>query len=357
MLLSPSHFSQNHAVLAFLRKRWFLVSLAILIPGGLTLGATLPAAIHAAIAGGDGSDWQRFVRMVPRGITAIVLFLMSFSLDSRQLKTSFRSPKPVVWASLVNFGLIPLLAWPLMSLQTSDDFALGLMIAACAPCTMAAASVWTRKAGGNDAVSLLVTLLTNATCFAVSPFWLGLATGSSVDLGFGRMVVRLLVAVLVPMILGQLVRQLPPAAEFAKRHKTPLGVVAQSLILLVVFQAAFRAGAQFTASGPKPGLVSVAIVWASCIALHLVAMRVAVSGSKLLGFTRPDMIATAFAGSQKTLPIGVLLATDPSMFGDPALGVPFVVFPMLMYHASQLFIDTAIADRFAGTEPDAVPEG
>ena len=56
---------------------------------------------------------------------------------------------------------------------------------------------------------------------------------------------------------------------------------------------------------------------------------------------------------QKTLPIGIYLATDESIFGNPGLlegqGVPFAVFPMLMYHAWQLFIDTAIADRLAAS--------
>jgi hypothetical protein len=39
------------------------------------------------------------------------------------------------------------------------------------------------------------------------------------------------------------------------------------------------------------------------------------------------------------------------MFGNPNLlspgeVVPFALFPILLYHVSQLFIDTAIADRF-----------
>jgi hypothetical protein len=52
------------------------------------------------------------------------------------------------------------------------------------------------------------------------------------------------------------------------------------------------------------------------------------------------------------LPIGVLIATATNMLGNPNLlgpgeGIPFAVFPMLMYHASQLFIDTVVADQLA----------
>ena len=67
-----------------------------------------------------------------------------------------------------------------MRLQLAPDFSFGLMIAASAPSTMAAASVWTRRAKGNDAVSLLVTILTNGFCFLVTPAWLVLATAAGI---------------------------------------------------------------------------------------------------------------------------------------------------------------------------------
>jgi len=328
----------------FLRKRWFLVSLLTLIVGGLTLGAEL---------GKDFTDALSTV-VQPRVVTALVLFLMAFSLDSAQLKTSFRSPGPVALAFAVNFGLIPLMGYGLMQVQLQPDFAYGIMIAASVPCTMAAASVWTRKAGGNDAVSLLVTVSTNGLCFLLTPLWLNLTTTGGVALDFWEMFWRLVSAVLLPTLAGQLLRQVPRAAAFAVRHKSALSGAAMLCILAIVFSAACRAGLRLGDSGPKPNLAGVALVWSCCIAIHLAAMGIGISAARLFGYARPDRIAVAFAGSQKTLPIGVLLATDATMFGDPnflspGLGVPFVVFPMLMYHASQLFIDTAVADRFART--------
>src|SRR5690606_23500234 len=139
------------SMLEFLQKRWFLLCILLLIPGGLALGYALsPAAIDTLTAPID-----------PRLTTAVVLFLMSFSLNSSQLWNAFRAPGPVLWATAVNYAAIPLMGILFMRWQTIADFRYGLMIAAAVPCTMAAASVWTRKAGGNDAVSLLVTVATN----------------------------------------------------------------------------------------------------------------------------------------------------------------------------------------------------
>ena len=127
----------------WLKRRWFLVGLVLLIPLGVALGSQLPA-----------QRLQRASAWVEAGATswlvAAILFLMSFSLDSRQLGRSIRRPGPVMFACLVNYGLVPLLAWPLMPLQQLDDFALGLMITVTVPSTMAAASIWTRKAHGNE---------------------------------------------------------------------------------------------------------------------------------------------------------------------------------------------------------------
>jgi sodium/bile acid cotransporter 7 len=329
-----------------------LIALAILIAAGLTIGKTWsPERVKTVTAVFDPPATSVIV--------STVLFLMAFSLENRHLRDALRAPGPVLWASGVNLGFIPLLGWALMPIQQSPDFQIGLMIAVSVPCSMAAASVWTRKGGGNDAVSLLVSVLTNGVCFAVTPLWLSLATARDVELDAGEMVQQLVWAVLVPSLLGQVARLVPLLARLATAYKTPIGVLAQSCILAIVFSAACKAGIRMNGVNAQDvTLWGVLLVWGTCITIHLVGMTVGVFGATRFGFRRPDVIAIAFAGSQKTMPIGVLLATEVTMFGDPnllgpGLGVPFAVFPMLMYHASQLFIDTAIADRFAAQQREA----
>lgn len=331
----------------WLKRRWFLVGLLILIPTGLLIGSQCSA-----------EQLQPAVTLSESGATswlvAAILFLMSFSLDSRQIGRSLGSPGPVLLACVVNFVVTPLIAWPLTRLQLLPDYAIGLMIAASVPCTMAAASVWTRKAGGNDAVSLLVTLLTNGLCFLVTPLWLNLVATSSVTFNLTDMMKRLVLTALLPACVGQLARLVPRLRQLATDHKTAAGVLAQAFILVIVFAAALlKMGPQLRGMhNGDGGLAGVALVWLSCIAVHLAAMWIGWQTGRAVGFERVDRIAIAFAGSQKTLPIGLLVATHPSMFGDGS--VPFALFPMLMYHASQLFIDTAVADRMAETNRQLV---
>lgn len=324
---------------ATLRRHWFLVALAVLIPGGLLIG------FRSESAAGAVADLVQ-----PRWITAAALFLMSFTLDSSQLSRSLKAPGPVLLASVVNLGLLPLAALLLSLAQLLPDFRYGLIVAAAAPCTMAAASVWTRQAGGNDAVSLLVTLLTNSVCVVVTPFWIRLGTGADTDLGFGDMAIRLLAAVLIPGCLGQTLRMHRRAREFAVAQKKRISVAAMVCILLLVASSSLNCGAQLAGGGTPPSAVAIGFVWVCCVGLHLGAMSFAVFVARLTGVTDFDRPAVAFASSQKTLPIGVMMAHEISA----AAGVPFAVFPMLMFHASQLLIDTPIANRMArARETDA----
>ena len=323
-------------------KQWFLIGLVIFISCGMIAGFKLPA-----------ETLNTLIKFVDKRIlVGAVLFLMAFTLDSHQLVKAIRFPLPVLWATVVNAALIPLLGWVLMPFQLTVDFEYGIMIAASVPCTMAAASVWTRKAMGNDAVSLMVTLLTNGFCFLIAPFWLSLTTSQEISVSTHELMIRLVVTALIPMLLGQLIRQPAKLKQFAIDRKTEIGVTAQLGVLVIVFIAGCIAGRQLNGNGSTPPVNAIVVVWISAILIHLIAMGVAYVGSKIMKFTNEDRTAILFASSQKTLPIGLLIATSVGMFGDPDLlghgkGIPFALLPILMYHASQLFIDTMIASKIA----------
>lgn len=338
-------------MLQFIAKRWFLMSLTGLIIVGLPLGGTLPS-MFKPIADG----------MNPLVTTAAILFLMSFSLETRQLQAALRTPLPVCLGSILNIGLAPLLGVALMAPQTLVDFRYGLLVACCVPCTMAAASVWTRKAHGNDAISLLVTLVTNTASIVTIPCWLALATAwfpipnNSSDstalvanialLDLQQTTIELLAGVLLPIVLGQFARQPKRISEWALRHKIGISAAAQILILAMVWTAAVKGGVRISQTKLVITLSSVLLVWGSVIIVHLTTLYVGLAWCRVLRVPRADQIAVAFAGSQKTLPVGLLIAETLSR----QAGLSFAVFPMLMYHASQLFLDTIIADKFVADE-------
>ena len=159
------------------------------------------------------------------------------------------------------------------------------------------------------------------------------------------MVSKLVCAALLPALLGQIVRLHGRTCRFVDRNKPWFSNAAQIIILTLVFVSAFRGGLRFETDGMVENLrhAEFASVWLCCIAVHCTAMLIAWSLSGMLRFSAPDRRACVIAGSQKTLPIGILVCD--------ATGMPFSLLPMLMYHASQLFIDTWVADRMKTVVP------
>ena len=319
--------------MSVLKKYWFLLGLVILLPAGILLAKS---PVSDALTG--------IVESIPTSVcTGLILFLMAITLDNRRLVDSLRRPGPVLTATGINQGLLPLACLPLIPIVPSADLKLGLLIACSVPCTMAAASVWTRRAGGNDAVSLLVTLITNGFCFLITPAWLSAGShlfelaDTSQSLSFGSMVLRLTLSALLPAIAGQLLRLRDSTRFHIDRNKATLSTIAQAIILTLVFISAFKGGLRFGGMGDNVNHGAMAFVWSCCIVLHLVAMLISRITSRVFRFSEPDTRAVMFASSQKTLPIGLLVSQ--------ASGLPLSIIPMLMFHGSQLFIDTWIADR------------
>ena len=327
-------------MLGFLQRQWFLVALVVLIAAGTSIGAS-----------GNAAAVKPMVDLLnPTATTACVLFLMSFSLETGKLWTALKSPASVGLGFAMNFGLIPLIAWGLRDVQRIEDFRLGLMVAASVPSTLAAAAVITRRAGGNDAVSLLITLVTNLSCFVMTPLWLKLTTGEEIPIKTFDLMINLLLTVLLPTMAGQGLRLagqffvvLNPLHDFATYRKQQIGIVAQSLIVAVVFTAALRAGvALHTHGSDRVPLLAVVVVLGSSLLAHIVALFAGLGTAHALRMPAEVASAVGFAGSQKTLPIGVYISSL-AVFEN----YPFVMLPILLFHVSQLFLDTVVASHLS----------
>jgi len=311
-------------MLARLRDRWFLLALVSLLVAGMTWPSTMQLFV-----GRLSSDW----------VVAIVTFIMALPLETGALWSAVRRPGAAWLGTFMNAGICPLLGW-LASRLLPTELAIGVIVAASVPCTLATAAVWTRRAGGNDAVAFLVTMITNLACFLVVPGWLWLLSGVRADVDYRAIVEGLILLVVVPIVLAQLLRQWQPLGSSATRHKKSLSWLAQIGVLTMVLIGAVSCGEKLEAVDGNSILTATNLIYlfAGVAAVHVTALWLGLRLSRALGFPWPDSIAVAFAGSQKTLMVGAYVAL--------AVG-PLAILPMVAYHAVQLFVDTLIADRWA----------
>lgn len=315
-------------VIAWALKHWFLLSLAAVVFVGFSGVSALETA----------ASWDA----LRNSIVASVMFLMALPIRAREFGRTLRKPVGPLLAIGLTYLFQPLVTWPI-SQAFDADLGAGLLVAAIVPCTLASAAVWTRRAGGNDAIALSVTVITNAICFLVAPFWLWILLGSNE--GSERwlaQIPKLALLVVAPMLVAQTLRTHNRVAEVSVRHKIPLSVAAQIGILAMVLLGTAQIP-QKLQGVPLYGSIGTWLGMAlAVVGVHVLSLYVGWKLSLWLKLPVPDASAVAISGSQKTLMVGLSLALD--------LGAS--VLPLVTYHVTQLFIDTWIADRFLKPQVD-----
>lgn len=311
-------------MLRFLARRWFLLSLG----GGIALALTAPRAIQGLLA-----------PVAVKYVAGSVLFLISIGLSTRRLREVILCPWAALVALIVSYVAAPPLSWLAADVFLPEDYQIGLVVAGCVPCTLASAAIWTKLAGGNEAVSILVTMISNSTVFIFTAGWLARLTGQHVAFHVVHMMQDLCVYVVAPIVIGQLLRVSAALRGAVDQSQGVLGIACRVLILLIVVKSAVNASRELDHARTPTSAAQLVIVAVVCVGVHITLLGVGhIFGSWL--FDRRDAIAIAFAGSQKTLPVGALLIDEYYK------SFPLSIVPMLFFHVGQLIVDTYIADRY-----------
>ena len=313
----------------FLKNQWFLISLGIVLLAGLLLPYQL--------------EWFTEQKLFRSVLLFAVLFLMALPVKTADLGRALKSPWAALYASAINFVMIPILAWVSAGWFT-PYLGEGMIIAAAVPCTLASAAVWTRRAGGNDSVAIFVTLFTNLLCFLLTPFWVWVTLGESANnISAINLMGKLAVLVVLPMVLAQLVRQEKSIGTWSTKQKSLLSVIAQIGILIMVMIGAAKMGLKLKMGFVHMSWMEFAQVLIVVNAIHLVTLFWGRWSASWLGFSRADQIAIGIAGSQKTLMVGL----------DTAVTLGRSILPMLLFHICQLLFDTVVADRWKKEKENA----
>lgn len=321
---------------AFLAAHWFVIVLAL----GVTSALLFPGPLHVVL-----DPWE------PRSTVAVSLFLVAWTMPTRSLFAEAKRPWAALWAVFLSYGWLPLCAWLLGRIAPSPDVHIGLILVSSVPCTLSAAILWTRLAGGNEATALMTVLGTTFSSWGLTTVWLYYLTGADVDLNVGAMMYDLLVSLILPVVVGQLLRRVPPGRAFADRHKVLLATLAQCFVVAMVLKAGVLVGDKL--HGETAAQAPMIVVWSlgTAIFLHLWALACGWFTSGWLRFERDRQIAVAFSASQKTLQVSLILFNE-----HYAEHYPFAIMPILFYHVGQLLLDTAIARQIAKVEPVPPPD-
>ncbi len=304
----------------FFARHWFLIALATVVTVGMLAASPLAILANAA--------WLKWT------IVAITMFLMAWPLKLAQFRSHVGNPAAPLTATAINTLLAPLLLWPLAMLMP-DDIAASMVLVFAAPCTLASAAVWTARAGGDDSVAIMVTIITSCFCFLTTPATIYLFIGQSVAPSIlAGMIWKLLICIVLPIGIAQTLRIHRSSAVWATENKSLVNKGAQCGILMVVFIGSIASALKIDDSVTAGFGVQVAVAVGMMLGVHALVLVIAAQIANAMGMSKAEQIAVAFSGSQKTLMVALSVAAS--------LGV--TVIPLVAYHSMQLFIDTLVAD-------------
>jgi solute carrier family 10 (sodium/bile acid cotransporter), member 7 len=219
------------------------------------------------------------------------------------------------------------------------DLRLGFLYLAILPTTISTCVVFTAAAGGNTTGALFNSALANILGVALTPMWAALllrARGEAPP--FGPMLGEIVLLLLVPLLVGQVVR--PLALRTWEPNARLLGVLSSLIILYIIF-AAF-ANSVATGAFRQTGLNATLLVGLIAVTVFAAATLAAASLGRGLAFDAGDRLALLFCGPQKTLAAGAPMA-QILFAGHPAIGL--ILLPVIIYHAVQLLGGATLAEH------------
>ncbi|MBR3020957.1 MAG: bile acid:sodium symporter family protein [Bacteroidaceae bacterium] len=171
-------------------------------------------------------------------LLGVVMFGMGLTLNLRDFKIVFSRPKDVIVGCLAQFTIMPLLAWGLgRAFQLDEALALGVVLVGCCP-GGTASNVITYLAKGDLALSVGMTGVSTLLAPLLTPLLTWALAGKSVDVDVAGMLLSILWVVILPIVVGLIVKGLlPRLTEKATAYLPAVSTLAIAFIVAIVVGA------------------------------------------------------------------------------------------------------------------------
>nr|WP_228548963.1 bile acid:sodium symporter family protein [Dietzia sp. DQ11-38-2] len=264
---------------------------------------------------------------------AIIMVGIGLSLTKEDFAVQARSP----WATIVGlFGqlvLVPLTGVAVaLAFGLSPMLALGVVLVAATP-GGATSNLITYLARGNVALSVILTALSSVAVILTLPMWFGIgarlipgAADEEVTVPLGQTFGLLLGVILIPVLLGMILRARKPA--LAARIERFVGIV--GLVVLVLLIVGIVLGERdrivdlIVAVGPAVVVLNLALIVIGGLLAWICRLR------------RAEQIAIAVEFGIKNTTLTLLIAF--TVIGDDEVGLAAAVYSIVMYLTAFLVV-------------------
>jgi len=240
----------------------------------------------------------------------IIMLGMGVTLELSDFARVARTPAPILWGVLLQYTVMPLVGWSsgyLFSLPT--PFAVGLILVCCCP-GGTASNVIAYLAKADVALSVSMTAFSTMLAAACTPLLTTWLVGSRVDVDARGLLVSTAEVVLLPVVIGLVLRRYLPKVT---ARILPLAPVA-AVVMIVLIVAAIL-GDQKDAVLESGSRLLAAVVTAHAVGFLLGY----VLGSRTGGFGNAARTISIEVGMQNS-GLGAVLAQ--AHFANPLTAIP-----------------------------------
>jgi sodium/bile acid cotransporter 7 len=326
--------SMCQKIVAFVDKQYFLLGVVILI-------------VVASLSPEAGAKGGKLQSKITSGWIAVccIFFLSGLSLKTKELIKAALYCKINSFVQIFSLGFIPFTVYGLVKLlmltDMNEKLLNGLLISACLPTTVSMCVMLTKTGGGNDAVAIFNAAFGNLLGIFVTPLLILLLVGSESDIPLKEVLVKLVLKIFVPLIIGQIFQYfIPGAAAFNKAHKKEFKRAQETLLLWIVYTTfcqTFHKGSEAAASD----FIAILFIVFGLYVFYCI-MVLFISGLPGMNFSRRDRVALLFCATHKTVAAGIPLL-NTIFDGHKDLGM--FVLPLLIWHPLQLFMGSFALGR------------
>lgn len=236
------------------------------------------------------------------------------------------------------------------------EFVTGLALFCCMPTTLSSGVSLTQLAGGNFALALAMTVISNLLGILVVPFSISkfVASGVGISIPTKQLFRSLVITLLIPLILGKVLREsIKGVADFADKKRRLLSIMSALFLSLAPWIQVSKSRSLLLMVNPTSFLLAIGLG----VLLHFVLLAFNALSLKILSFlpgasrstfaNRRNAIAVLLVASQKTLP--VMVAVVDQLGG--ALGAAgLLVLPGVAAHLNQIILDSFLVNSLLQEE-------
>lgn len=258
----------------------------------------------------------------------IIMFGMGLSLTIKDFARVAQQPKAVIIGLVNQMVLLPLIGFLLVTVfNLRPEIAIGLMILAACP-GGATSNLIAHLAKGDTALSVTLTAVASLISIVTIPFIIQfsltrfLGESQQIELNILQMIGQLLVIVIIPVIIGMLLRA--KATAFALRMDKPVRTASALLLGLIIIGLLIKEKHNLLPYFQQSGLQT--------IILNITTMALGFTTALLFKLKRAQAISISVESGIQNSTLAITIATVTLQ--NTAFAIPAAIYSLVMYIAA-----------------------